>query len=151
MKITKPIGIKLVKMNNMDDIVGELFEGEDANGNAVIFGKDVFQVNVIPGASRETSLMSVTPWIPFADDTFIPIYYDSVVTIVTPIASFQEYYINIRNKWNNESKDEAIRSSSDRLDVVKGPTQKELEDIEREEQIEELFQMMMDKNKSTLH
>lgn len=68
MKINKSLGIKILKLVSMEDIICEMFEGEDTNGNSVVFGKNVFAVNVISGRSAETSLMSVTPWIPFTDD-----------------------------------------------------------------------------------
>jgi hypothetical protein len=140
MKIHKSLGIKLLKMQNMEDIVADLFEGTDANENAVLFAKDVMQVNIITGTSQDSSLMSVTPWIPFAADDFIPLYYDSVVTVVTPTSSFKEYYINIRDKWNRSKSDEpefpdVVRSHSDRLDEVRPPTDDELDELEREEEV----------------
>lgn len=130
MKITKSNGVKIIKLVSMEDVICEMFEGEDANGNAVVFGKNVFQVNVISGRSAETSLMSVTPWIPFTSDEFIPIYYDTVVTVVNPLPSFQEYYINIQKKWASDEDDFDFKSSSDKLDELRGPSDEELDLME---------------------
>ena len=130
MKINKSLGIKILKLVSMEDIICEMFEGEDTNGNSVVFGKNVFAVNVISGRSAETSLMSVTPWIPFTDDEYIPIYYDTLITVVTPQASFREYYINIQKKWSQVDDDFDFKSSSDRLDEMSEPSDEELESLE---------------------
>lgn len=143
MKVEKSIGIKIIKMSNMDDIVGEMYEATDDNQVHMLLGKDVMQVNVMPGQTRETSLMSVTPWIPFAaDDEFVPIYYDSIITIVNPTPSFVEYYDNVRKRWNNSKSDtyDVIRSHADNLDEVRSPTDEELDEIEREEMMEAMFE-----------
>lgn len=145
MKISKSLGTRIVKLSNMDDIVCELYEGVDDNDNPIVLGKDCFQVNILPGNSPETSLMNVTPWVPFAKDEFIPIYYDSILTIVTPLTSFEEYYINIRNKWKRESLDDFdFKGSSERLDEVEGPSDQELEVIEE-------LEALMTAKKTTLH
>lgn len=144
MKISKQLGTRIIKLSNMDDIVCELYEGVDDNNNPIVLGKDCFQINVMTGSSPETSLMNVTPWVPFAKDEFIPIYYDSILTIVTPLTSFEEYYINVRNRWKRDTlEDFDFKSSSDRLDDVEGPTDEELEVME------ELEALMSDKK--TLH
>lgn len=144
MKISKQLGTRIIKLSNMDDIVCELYEGVDDNNNPIVLGKDCFQINVMAGSSPETSLMNVTPWVPFAKDEFIPIYYDSILTIVTPLTSFEEYYINVRNRWKRDTlEDFDFKSSSDRLDDVEGPTDEELEVME------ELEALMSDKK--TLH
>lgn len=48
MKVEKSIGIKIIKMSNMDDIVGEMYEATDDNQVHMLLGKDVMQVNVMP-------------------------------------------------------------------------------------------------------
>lgn len=131
MKITKSNGIKILKLVSMEDVICEMFEGEDSNGNAVVFGKDVFCVNVVTGRSADTTLMSITPWIPFTSDEYIPIYYDTLITVVNPMVSFQEYYINIRKKWASNDDDEYdFKSSSDKLDELRGPSDEELDLME---------------------
>jgi len=130
MKIKKRIGYKIVKLSNMDDLIAEFFDGEDAEGNAVLFGKDIFLVNVLPANNPNNSLMNISPWIQFTADEFIPIYYDSIMTIVNPLPSFQEYYINVKKKWTQIDMDGPFRSHGDRLDELDEPTDEELDIIE---------------------
>lgn len=149
MKVEKSIGVKIIKMSNLEDIVCETFEATDDNQQPILLGKDVMLVNVIAGKTMDTSLMSVTPWIPFSDDSLVPIYYDNVITIVNPVASFVEYYNNVRQKWNDSKHEthDVVRSHADRLNDVREPTDEELEDIEREE----MFDAMMEGKKGTYH
>ena len=138
MKITKAHGIKILKLVSMEDVICDMFEGEDANGNSVVFGKNVFAVNVITGRSAETSLMSVTPWIPFTADEYIPIYYDTLITVVNPMQSFKDYYINVQKKWSNADDEIDFKSSSEKLDEMSEPSDEELEMLEELEALAEM-------------
>ena len=138
MKITKAHGIKILKLVSMEDVICDMFEGEDANGNSVVFGKNVFAVNVISGRSPDTSLMSVTPWIPFTADEYIPIYYDTLITVVNPLQTFKEYYLNVQKKWSNDD-DIDFKSSSEKLDEMSEPSDEELEMLEELEAMTEMI------------
>jgi len=141
MKINKRIGHKIVKLSNMDDIIAEFFDGEDSEGNSVLFGKDIFLVNILPATNPNNSLMNISPWIQFTADEYIPIYYDSIMTIVNPIASFEEYYISVRKKWSQVDVDAPFRSHDEMLDELDEPTDDELDMIEA----------MLDKKNTMLH
>lgn len=140
MRIIKDLGTKLLKLSNMDDIICEAYDAIDDNDNPVLLTKDVFQIHVLNGANPTRSLMSITPWIPFAKQSeMVPIYYDSVITITNPNDGFSLYYQNIKKKWRDEIDDEMMDlvSREDELDSVRGPTDEELDSIELEDLLEE--------------
>lgn len=141
MKIHRSLGHKIVKLTNMDDIIAEFYDGEDSEGNHVLFGKDIFLINTLPASNPNNSLMNITPWIQFTKDEYIPLYYDSIMTIVNPLHSFEEYYINVKRKWRNIDPDEPFRSREEMLDDLKEPTDEELDMIEA----------MFDKKNTVVH
>ena len=144
MKVTQKQGIKIIKLVNMEDLVGEVFSGEDPSGQQCVLIKDAFIVSIINGADPTNSLMNVTPFSPLTDDDLIPIYYDSIVTMFNAKPSFKEYYNNIRTKWKNlpDEVDE-FKSHSERLDDIPEPTDEQLDILEA--------MLMMKKGDGTIH
>ena len=115
----------------MEDVVGEVFSGEDPGGQPCVLVKDPFLVSILSGADPSNSLMNMTPFSPLTDDEFIPIYYDSIVTMFSAKASFSEYYQEIRQKWSNIADEvDEFKSPERRLDDIAEPTDEQLDILE---------------------
>jgi|SaaInl3SG_22_DNA_1037383.scaffolds.fasta_scaffold05437_5 hypothetical protein len=144
MKVTSRQGVKIIKLTNMEDLVGEVFSGEDPSGQQCILIKDAFLVSILNGADPSNSLMNVTPFSPLSDDDFIPIYYDSIVTMFNAKKSFVEYYNGIRKKWKNlpEPVDE-FKTTSEHLDDIEEPSDEQLDILEA--------MLRMNKGDGTIH
>ena len=128
----------------MEDLVGEVFSGEDPGGQQCILIKDAFLVSIINGGDPSNSLMNVTPFSPLTDDDLIPIYYDSIVTMFNAKKSFAEYYNNIRRKWKNMPDEvDEFKSHAERLDDIAEPTDEQLDLLEA--------MLMMKKGDGTIH
>ena len=144
MKVNSRQGIKIIKLVNMEDLVGEVYSGEDPSGQQCILVKEPFLVTILSGASPENSMMNITPWSPLTSDDFIPIYYDSIVTMFNAKSSFAEYYGRIAKKWKNmEDEVDEFKSLNERLDDVAEPTDEQLDLIEA--------MMKMNKGDGTIH
>lgn len=144
MKVNNKQGIKIVKLINMEDIVGEVFSGEDPGGQPCILVKDPFLVSILTGASPENSIMNITPWSPLTSDDFIPIYYDSIVTMFNAKPSFAEYYENIRKKWKDIEDDvDEFKDMNAQMDEIEEPTDEQLDMLEA--------MLKMHKSDGTIH
>jgi len=144
MKVNSRQGVKIIKLVNMEDLVGEVYSGEDPSGQQCILIKDPFLVNILSGTSPENSLMNISPWSPLTSDDFIPIYYDSIVTMFNAKPSFAEYYTRIAKKWKNiEDEVDEFKDMNAQLDEVAEPTDEQLDLIEA--------MMKMNKGDGTIH
>jgi hypothetical protein len=144
MKVTQRQGIKIIKLVNMEDLVGEVFSGVDPSGQQCILIKDPFLVTILSGADPSNSLMNMTPFSPLTDDELIPIYYDSIVTMFNAKPSFSEYYNNVRDKWKDvEDEVDEFKTHSERLNEVEEPTDEQLDILEA--------MLKMNKGSGTIH
>ena len=103
--------IKVLVLKSGEDVIADVQEMMSSSDQVI--GYFLNKPCVVKLQAKETSSdvsVRMHPWVPFAREKMIPLSTDWVVTMVTPVESIQEMYVN---QVLNDGKETDQTTSSD--------------------------------------
>lgn len=140
--------IKIIRLNTGEDIIATCIM--DDNNGSVTVGNPM-RVIVRRLTDKGQSMLIMMPWLPLelVEEDLATINYNDIITVVSPKASFVEYYYDTVQQYHS-----LVDKKEKEGDLAFG-TQDDLfeddEDMVTEDLVQEMMDLLKDKKKQSIH